>query len=229
MIVRREVTAPAGKVLRHKLRLIEIGNGFWPWLGMGREIPKVQPGQQVDGVGRAYDPRPDKLRRTGREASGLPTRGAWSPFSHANYFICTWGKGAYISTGFGRSRSRAARRHNMPAPSSRLPYTATAAPGLRRVDGPQNTRRTGGRSPGRDPLQIFISKSSGARRTNPPRDVVRKRPGHVQESPRRMAGACGGSTAAPVLADLPPMELAAAAARVFSWEIKKKHGRTIDK
>ncbi len=119
-------------------------------------------------------------------------------------------------------RTRAARRHNRPAPFPRLPYTATAAPGLGRVDGPQNTRRTGGRSPGRDPHKIFISKSSEARRTNPPVNVVRKRPGHVQESPRRMAGACGGSTAAQVLADLPPMEWAAAAARVFPLGNQKK-------
>ena len=84
-----------------------------------------------------------------------------------------------------RSRTRADRRHDRPAPSSRLPYTGTAAPGLGRVDGHQNTRRTGGLSPGRDPPQIFISKSSGARRTNPPVNVVRKRPGHVQQFPRR--------------------------------------------
>ena len=116
----------------------------------GREIPRHPGERHQDPARRAYDPRPDKLRRTGREASGPHTRGGFSRLNCPNKFFVLGGWGACInfnSPPFPLPAPPAPlvgrRRH------SRLPYTATAAPGPGREDGPQITRRTGGPGPGR--------------------------------------------------------------------------------
>ena len=44
----------------------------------GREIPRHPGERHQDPALRAYDPRPDKLRRTGRKASGQRTRGGFA-------------------------------------------------------------------------------------------------------------------------------------------------------
>lgn len=44
----------------------------------GREIPRHPGERHQDPALRAYDQRPDKLRRTGREASGQRTRGGFA-------------------------------------------------------------------------------------------------------------------------------------------------------
>ena len=160
----------------------------------------------MDGVGRAYDPRPDKLRRTGREASGLPTRGAWSPFSHANKFICTWGKGAYISTPF-----------SVPVPAPRGATIGRRRPPdyhTRRRPRPDLDAWTGIKTrvePAAEvraailPKYLYPNQAKRAEQIRLPMLYV-SAPDTSSNSRDVMAGACGGSTAAQVLADLPAME-----------------------
>lgn len=116
----------------------------------GREIPR-HPGERHQDPANARTIRARTNSGERRKASGQRARRGrpWWRFVHATiYLSCGRGGGNIpISKPF---RTRADRRHNRPAPSSRLQCTATAAPGPGREDRAENTRRTGGRGPGRD-------------------------------------------------------------------------------
>ena len=104
-------------------------------------------------------------------------------------FICHADEGGGIYLYPNRYRTRADRRHNRPAPSSRSPYTATAAPGPGREDRAENTRRTGGRGPGRDFPKKNLCVSA--------RRMARRKGQGVERFPGLSPPACSPGTGAP--------------------------------
>jgi hypothetical protein len=109
----------------------------------------------VDGAGRLFDPRPERLRRTGREASGQQVEGARAFFLGHKIFI-PWGKGAKYNYNFSAvplpaPKAPFVRR----APPIRSPQARATRPDLERGNGPETTRRTGGPGPGRDFKKLY--------------------------------------------------------------------------
>ena len=136
----------------------------------GREIPR-HPGERHQDPANARTIRARtnsgeqaKSQRT-TYAEGAPVV-AFRPCDNVFVMRTRGGGNIPISKPF---RTRADRRHNRPAPSSRIPCTAPAAPGPGREDRAENTRRTGGRGPGRDfsKKSLCVSARRMARRKGP--------------------------------------------------------------